>query len=181
MNAVFPTPSAGFDHPIEILDGCHERIRRQCVTIERIAAHLRAHGADADAVEAAGAVIRYFETAGAAHHRDEEDDLFPAMHRFAPSAELPAIDALIARLKADHEKLDALWSDMRARLQAVQGGDATRLDTPSATGFHAAYEQHIVLEESEVLPVARRILGPGVIEAIGTRMARRRGVTPPGS
>ena len=33
MTALFPTPAADFDHPIDMLDGCHERILRNCATI----------------------------------------------------------------------------------------------------------------------------------------------------
>src|SRR5580765_8493471 len=87
MSALFPTPSADFDHPIDILDGCHERILRNCATLERLAAHTLSHGSDAEAGVAAAGVMRYFDTAGAHHHRDEEDDLFPALQRHAPATE----------------------------------------------------------------------------------------------
>ena len=30
MSALFPSPAASFDHPIDILDGCHVRILRNC-------------------------------------------------------------------------------------------------------------------------------------------------------
>jgi len=69
---LYPSPSADFDHPIDILDGCHERIKRQCATIQRIAEHVASRGADEEARTAARAVMRYFDTAGANHHRDEE-------------------------------------------------------------------------------------------------------------
>ena len=176
MKALIPTPDAGFDHPLEILDGCHLRIRRQCETIQRLVTHLAAHGADAEAADAARAVMRFFDTAGGNHHRDEEEDLFPALHRHAPSAELHKTDNLIARLRADHDKLDALWSDMRPRLRAVIGGDGSQLDSASATAVSAAYERHVNLEEAELLPLARRVLDSDVIASLGKRMARRRGI-----
>ena len=179
MDSLFPTPSAGFDHPIDILDGCHERILRNCGVIERIAAHVAANGVDAAACAAATGVIRYFETAGANHHRDEEEDLFPALQQYVPSEELNAVFALIARLRSDHRKLDAHWADMRARLSAFTEGRDGGLTPSIASQFKAAYEAHIALEEAELLPLARRVCDEALLRALGSRMAQRRGVTYP--
>ena len=179
MDALFPSPAAGFDHPIEILDGCHERIRRNCATIERIAAHLQAAGADADAAIAAKGVVRYFDTAGADHHRDEEDDLFPTLANHVPSLELNAVFALLAKLRADHRRLEALWSDMRRRLASIERGRDGGLTPAIARTFAETYERHIALEESQLLPIARRVLDPALAAALGGRMARRRGVVHP--
>ena len=176
MDSLFPTPAAGFDHPLEILDGCHERILRNCALIGRIAAHVAAKGHDREAADAAASVIRYFDTAGANHHRDEEDDLFPALQHHAPSLELNAVFDLVSRLKSEHKRLDALWEDMRRRLSAIARGRDGDLTTQAAADFAAAYERHIALEEGELLPLARRVLGEPVLRSLGDRMARRRGV-----
>ena len=178
MDSLFPTPAAGFDHPIDILDGCHERILRNCTVIERIAAHVAAKGPDAEAATAAAGVVRYFDSAGANHHRDEEDDLFPALQQYAPSVELNAVFDLIYRLKADHARLEALWADMRLRLAALAEGRDGGLDAATASAFKAAYARHIELEEAELLPLARRVLDESLLRALGSRMARRRGVAP---
>ncbi len=179
MKPLFPTPTAGFDHPIDILDGCHEKILRNCELIERIAAHVAANGPDDEARATAASVIRYFDTAGANHHRDEEQDLFPALQHHIPSPELNALFALVFKLRADHRKLDALWVDMRARLARIAGGHDGGLSPDVAAHFHAAYRKHIALEEAEVLPLARRVLKPAVVAALGGRMAARRGAAHP--
>jgi len=176
MSALFSGPAADFDHPIDILDGCHERIRRYGMTIVRLASHLESKGADAQARAAAAGVVRYFDTAGADHHRDEEDDLFPALTRYVSSQELNALFDLLHRLRADHVRLDVLWQDMRTRLCAVVEGHANTLDATVAAGFGEAYEGHIALEEAELLPLARRVLDDDLLHALGARMARRRGV-----
>ena len=176
MDSLFPTPAAGFDHPIDILDGCHERILRNCTAIERIAAHVAHKGPDGEAAVAAAGVVRYFDTAGANHHRDEEDDLFPALQQYAPSAELNAVFDLIFRLKSDHRRLDTLWAEMRQRLSALAEGRDGGLGVPEAAAFKAAYQGHIALEEAELLPLARRVLDESLLRALGGRMARRRGV-----
>ena len=178
MDALFPSPAVGFDNPIDILDGCHERILRTCALVERIAAHVAARGPDAESAQASRSVVRYFDTAGANHHRDEEDDLFPALQQYAPSEELNAVFDLIFRLKADHKRLDAAWLAMRVRLSAIAEGRDGGITQAIAHEFAAAYESHIALEEAELLPLARRVLDPSVILDLGSRMARRRGVQP---
>lgn len=173
MDPLFPSPAAGFDEPIDILDGCHQRIRRNCVLIERLAEHLPAKGADAEAAQAARGVIRYFGEAAAHHHEDEEEDLFPALRMAAPEE---ATDALVERLLADHRRLAALWKDMNRRLDAVFAGDATAITPDVARTFAEAYEAHIRVEEGELLPLARRVLDAATLEILGGSMADRRGV-----
>ena len=179
MSAIFPATAAGFDHPIDILDGCHQRIRRHCALIGRLAEHLAAKGADAEARTAARSIVRFFETAGANHHRDEEDDLFPTLERIAPSLELNAVRDLVHRLRKDHRKLDGLWLQMRVRLGEVAAGDPVRIDPKAAAAFALAYYRHIALEEAELLPLARRLLDANLVARLGDRMARRRGASPP--
>jgi hemerythrin-like domain-containing protein len=174
MNELFASPTAGFDSPIDILDACHERILRNCRTIERLAAHLAEHGPGAEASQAAAAVMRYFDTAGANHHRDEEEDLFPALQHHVPSAELNALFALVFKLRTDHRKLDALWAEMRERLVAVAEGRDGGLTPALAASFFGAFRHHIAIEDAELLPLARRVLDERLLAALGGSMARRR-------
>jgi hemerythrin-like domain-containing protein len=176
MDSLFPSPTAGFDHPLEVLDGCHERILRNCSAIERIAEHVRIHGCDTEARTAVVNVLRYFDTAVAHHHQDEEEDLFPALQQHAPSGELNAAFALIHKLRQDHIKLDSLWARMRALLMGVLEGHDGHLTTALALQFREAYERHIATEERELLPLARRVLDEDLMHALGARMGRRRGV-----
>ncbi|HEX5635390.1 MAG TPA: hemerythrin domain-containing protein, partial [Gemmatimonadales bacterium] len=121
-------------------------------------------------------VIRYFDTAGAYHHLDEEEDLFPALQHHTPSEELNATFSLIFRLRTEHKKLDGMWAEMRSRLGEVVAGRSGGLTSAMAAAFREAYERHIAAEESELLPLARRVLPGKILELLGERMARRRGV-----
>lgn len=172
-SALFPSPAAGFDEPLDILDGCHQRIRRNCALVARIAGHLPVKGADAEAAQAARGILKYFDEAAANHHEDEEDDLFPALEVAAPGE---ATEGLVARLRDDHRRLATLWQDMRERLERVIAGDATALDAAAARAFGEAYEAHILAEEAELLPLARQVLDPSTVARLGDSMAGRRGV-----
>lgn len=177
--SLLPGPAADFDHPIDMLDGCHERIRRQCAVIAKIAAHLAAKGPDEEARQAARSVMRYFDTAGANHHRDEEEDLFPALLQAVAPGELPGTRALIGRLQAEHVGLDAAWRDMRERLEGLAERSEAALDAPSASAFGETYERHIALEEARLLPLARRVLDARTLARLGECMAQRRGAFRP--
>ena len=179
MTPLPPPPDAGFDHPLAVLDGCHARIRSTCRLIEEIAEHLAGSPADDALREAARGVVRFFDTVGASHHRDEEQDLFPAVVQFVPAAELNATRALVARLRADHARLEVAWSQMREPLLALATGGDAAIGTGAASQFATAFDRHILLEESQLLPLARRVLDARLTERIGQRMARRRGVARP--
>jgi hypothetical protein len=46
-------PAAGFDEPFAMLGACHERVRRSLALLQRLVEHAAAHGADAQARDAA--------------------------------------------------------------------------------------------------------------------------------
>ncbi|HET9578582.1 MAG TPA: hemerythrin domain-containing protein [Usitatibacter sp.] len=175
---LFDAPAAGFDHPLEILEACHGRVLRFAGLTVRIARQVAASGVDDEVREAARSVMRYFDDAGAKHHRDEEEDLFPALNRCVPDSERPALAALVTRLLDEHRELDGLWRAMREHLQALVEGRETALDPGLAEAFVEAYRRHIELEERELFPLARRLLDGKSIRVLGASMAQRRGVAP---
>lgn len=168
---MLPTPAPGFDQPLALLRACHERIQRQCATLDKFVAHLRAHGLDTEARQAAAEVHRYFSTAGRHHHEDEEQDVFPLLRGEVTLA------PLIAALEADHQRMENLWSQLQPLLAAP---DTIRDIEPLATlvgNFNSLYAAHIERENSELLPRAEQLLTGPLLAVIGARMARRRGVT----
>jgi len=179
MHELFPGPTADFDHPIDLLDHCHARILRNCRLIERIAARLQSHGPDNELREAAHQVVRFFDTAGEAHHRDEDEDLFPALLQMVPTEELGDTRALVERLLADHAQLESAWHEMRHWLRLLAAGGDSGPDPQLALELTALYARHIALEEAQLLPLARRVLEPKVAEQLGLSMAQRRGVKQP--
>lgn len=168
------SPAPDFDHPVEMLAACHDRIEDQLRTLERLREHLAANGCDEQARGAAANVIRYFDTAGEFHHEDEERDLFPALMKAANQDE--EIARVIARLVHDHEQMRRLWKDLRLELQAIGEGRSRLLNAEIAERFSALYRAHIEREEADLLPAAQRTLSADELSRIGAAMAARRGV-----
>jgi len=168
--ALFPAPAAGFDAPLDMLRACHDRMLRQLDTLMRLADHLGQHGLDEAARTAAKQVHHYFSTAAQHHHQDEEHDLFPQIVRDSELAKL------LTRLQADHEEMLQSWEALAPLL-----ADPTRITdlhafAQTAARFRRLYEQHIALENAELLPKAKDLLDATQLRELGARMAQRRGV-----
>jgi hemerythrin-like domain-containing protein len=160
----------GFDHPLDVLEACHGRIAKQCDTLDKLLAHLPAHGPDAQAQQAARAVMTYFDTAAVHHHDDEERNLFPLLEQ----AGAPGACDLVETLTLEHDKLALLWRRLRADLQQIEQGVETLLDEGLSRRFIALYRSHLEFENTRLLPLARQVLGRSEIERLGRAMAARR-------
>ena len=170
----FSAPAPTFDEPLEMLAACHERIEAQLCTLEKLIEHLAACGADRAAREAATQVMRYFDTAGANHHRDEDEDVFPLLRRLAAERDRPEVSAVINGLEEDHATMNAQWARLRTRLAAIIEGRDCRLDAEDVGGFAWLYRRHMEKESALVLPFARETVGETDRAVLGGRMAARR-------
>lgn len=162
----------GFERPLDVLEACHGRIAKQCKTLEKLIAHLPEHGADAQAQQAARAVLTYFDTAAVHHHDDEERNLFPLLEQVGA----PGACELVEALTLEHDEQALLWRDLRIALQRIRAGESSVLDAALTRRFVAANRAHLEFENTHVLPLARRVLGTAEIERLGRAMAARRGV-----
>lgn len=168
-------PAPSFDHPLEMLRACHGKILRQCDTLQKLAAHLEGHGCDTQAQQAAQAILRYFDTAGKLHHRDEEQDLFPAL-RASAGEQGPAVEALLERLLAEHVGMLEAWDALQPVLTRLAAGQPASLPPEATQRFIVSHARHVALENAELLPLAARLLDTAQLAAIGRHMAQRRGV-----
>lgn len=167
---LFSASSSDDERPLELLYACHERVRRFTTTAGRLAAHVRAHGADAEAREAASNVLRYFDLALPNHHADEEEDVFPALRRLGD----PAVDQAIDDLLAQHETLGAAWGEVRPWLTGIAEGKPAAEPPALLPAFVADYAAHAEFEERAVFSALAR-LPDDVIDDIAQRMRARRG------
>lgn len=172
----FSGPSASTEAPLEMLAACHVRVERQCATLERLLAHLPAHGSDAQARAAAAAIIRYFDTAAFLHHADEETDLFPALLESMAGSDAVCIQGLTAGLCADHRRLESLWRTLRPSLQSIAAGEPATPAPEAVREFNQLYAAHMKREDDELLPMAARLLSDQDIDRIGRAMRERRGI-----
>ncbi len=173
MKNFLSTASApSFDDPLEMLLACHGKIEAQCATLQKLLPHLATHGGDVAAQQAAQGILRYFDSAGQYHHQDEEQDLFPMLRA---TQHTEAVQ-LIARLLQEHGVLEVAWRDLRPCLVELQQGRSNTLNSEIAQRFITGYQNHIALENPQLLPLAQQLLTAAQLSALGKSMAQRRGV-----
>jgi hemerythrin-like domain-containing protein len=172
----FNSPGASTEAPLEMLAACHGRVHKQCETLGRLAAHLPTHGSDTAAQQAATAVTRYFDTAARDHHADEEEDLFPALLEAMAGSDAVCLRALTDGLVAEHRLLEARWHQLREVLTQISQGQPVELPASQVQDFVDAYAAHIEKEDTELLPMAARLLSDADITRVGTAMRVRRGI-----
>jgi pyridoxamine 5'-phosphate oxidase len=175
----FPSVAPSFDEPLEMLEACHGRIEAQLATLERLAPHVASHGCDTGARAAARAVMRYFDTSGVQHHRDEDEDLFPLLRELAAERGRAEISAVADELGREHAVMDGQWSRLRERLASIaNGAEARGLDPEELARFTWTYRRHMETEAASLLPFAKEALSEAQRAALGRRMAARREAQP---
>jgi hemerythrin-like domain-containing protein len=162
------------DEPLDTLQACHQGIEFELGVLENFAAHLAARGGDEAARSAARAVMRYFDTVAAAHHRDEDEDLFPLLRAAAARDGRDEICATLYELQREHQSMERLYARLRAELQAIAAAESARLDAELVTRFAWIYRRHMRVEGDLLLPYARQAIGPSQRAELGARMAARR-------
>ncbi|MDX8120388.1 pyridoxamine 5'-phosphate oxidase [Janthinobacterium sp. GMG2] len=168
----------GFDQPIAVLKHCHDKIRKQLTTLQKLLGHLAQHGNTADAQQAAKAVLQYFNKAAHLHHDDEEQDLMPMLQATATGDDAALLTTLVPEILADHQRMDQAWLTLRPELDAIAAGTGTQLSADGVAAYVAAYHAHMSKEEGQLAPMAKRLFSAQQMEQLGTAMQRRRGIAP---
>lgn len=165
-----------FDQPIAVLKHCHDRIRKQLATLDKLLAHLPEFGADEQARQAASAVLKYFEKAAHLHHDDEEQDLIPMLRAVAQGEDAATLQALAPVILQDHKDMDAIWQDLHEQLTAIAEGQSTVLSASAVQRFSQRYSSHMEREEGTMAPMALRLFSPEQMAQLGKAMQARRGI-----
>jgi len=175
-------PSPTFQQPLELLSDCHRRVEsflRDLIVVAEQAGGGELNAKQREALETA---LRYFREAAPKHTADEEESLFPRMRALGDAATGEAL-AKIDALEADHhvakhshdvvEQLGRAWL-AQGRLSA---DDAAHL-TEHLRALRSIYERHIAVEDSEIFPLAAKVVPQNQLAEVGREMARRRGQDP---
>ncbi len=141
-----------------------------------LAGRVKDNGCDDEGRQVAAALMRYFDTAARFHHEDEEEDLLPRMMAAATIGRGSRLTRMVAEVATEHQEMDRIWKELRARLQEISAGENLPLDVLVVDRFVKLYASHITLEESNVYPLAEMLLSREDLEQIGAAMAERRGI-----
>lgn len=179
MTDALPGSAPGFDQPIAVLKHCHDRIRKQLATLDKLMPHLAAHGADEQARQAASAVMKYFDKSAHWHHADEEENLLPMLQATAQGEDAALLAQLGPVIIDEHRQMDAMWQGLHEQLSAVAGGAAGTLRETDVRRFADMYAAHMEREESQIAPMAKRLFSAQQMAQLGHAMQVRRGIAGP--
>ena len=150
----------------------HDRLQRMLRLLQWLRLHLTTMGCDAQARDAAGELLPFFDQAAPAHHEDEERHVFPPLLAAGQHVQT------VYRLQREHLEWAVLGPLGRAGLQRVAAG-AWDGFAPDDEGllerFARLYDWHIAAEDELVFPAAAQALDEASLAAIAEDMARRRG------
>lgn len=112
------------------------------------------------AVDVASHVLELMDHAVTSHHREEEEELFPAVLQSSrPGLERERVQQMVARLTDEHREIEGLWKRLRPQVRKAASGKAGELKQDAVDLLVTVYRMHARGEEREFLPLARDILG----------------------
>jgi len=168
-----------FRDPIEFLYGEHERIRRTCDSLRRLADDLTAVGAR----ETAASVLQFLEFDLPLHLADEEQDLFPLLRQRSPAQEPTVHDKVISTLEVleqEHRNDIEQGYTLLPALRMIAAGEKPAdpaMFLHYVRAFAALQRSHQALENRVILPAALDRLGKDDLEQLGRRIAARHGIS----
>lgn len=149
--------TAGADPAIKNFSDCHVGIIGALRDLDQLPGCLESARR---AREIAQRVRTHFRDVILAHHAEEESQLFPAVQSSATDGEERArVDQLVARLTAEHRRVEAEFALIEPVLSHAERGQEADLDPGRVGALVSEYLAHARFEEDVFLPLAQEILG----------------------
>ena len=175
----------GFDQPLGLLSDCHRRIENFLAMLIRVLeqSNQGATPLSDEQRRALEAALKYFEVAAPRHTQDEEESLFPRMRGSRDPSAARAFERLDA-LEHDHREADVAHAAVdRLGRQWLGAGvlpaPASREIGELLHKLRDLYARHIAVEDTELFPLAARLLDDKQLQQVGSEMAQRRGLQHP--
>jgi iron-sulfur cluster repair protein YtfE (RIC family) len=155
LNQISPlAPQSKTEDAVDLLTGCHDRIRYFTGAAVRLA---HAQGASADDIrQTAAGVHRYYTVSLPLHEADEEDTLRPRLGAIADEK----VKHALAAMHDQHQAIDELLERLLPLLVLVKGNPenlhAVAGEMCSITGaLEDVFRGHLQMEEEVIFPAIR--------------------------
>ncbi len=174
MMVDFQAKSSHSNNPIDALARDHVIHTRLCDWLEEIADGLP-NQINQDLCAKVSAALK---SELRLHHDDEEKGLFPLLRKQAATE--PGLFEIINHLTHEHEADESFAVDLIEDLDGMAAGEYPKnpdMFGYMLRGFFEGYRRHIAWENTVLLPLARRCLGPGDLKQLSTCMKQNRVAT----
>jgi hemerythrin-like domain-containing protein len=175
LNAIRTSPETAVteETAADLLLGCHHRIRHFTDVALRLAQN---PGAPAqDRVDACKAVLRYFTVALPLHEADENESVYPRLRSVLPEGVLAQANAAMVE---QHRAINSALAQLIPLWRAIesdpeQQGALARL-FPATRHLQQLWDEHLKLEEEQVIPAMHAHLPQDALDEIFDEMRGRR-------
>lgn len=170
-----PASVSSANDAIEMLLGCHERIRHFSAVALKLA---HAQGASpADIAEAADSLHRYFTVSLPLHEADENESLDSRLRKAVPDGDTVVIACNTMMEEHEHidevvERLVPLWMLVKNNPEKLDelAGEMCQL----AGRLGELFSRHLQLEEETIFPALQRLLNDEELGGMVREMKARR-------
>jgi hemerythrin-like domain-containing protein len=112
------------------------------------------------AQDTAQRTVDFFRVAVFEHHKEEEEELFPAVLESSHAEEeRQLVSTLVEALTVEHRLIEALWRQLEPELKQIAKGQGFQINAPLLEDLVSRYQLHAQSEEAQFLPLAHDILG----------------------
>ena len=148
----------GAASPLGIYSACHARTLEQCAQLRSLASNMDHPGFHVHNQDIARGLLAHFDVVQIRNHADEEQCLFTALLDSMSAADPVCLREMTCDLTGEHRSLERMWSMLRERVEGASRGIPTRFDEDEVRAFVAAWVRHIEFEETQLLPMASRLI-----------------------
>ena len=157
MNTATSTANTSTDNAVDQFSHAHVGIVMQ---LDRLATLPALLAPARMAQDTAQRTLEFFRVAVFEHHKEEEEELFPAVLESAQTGEERIlVSTLVDALTVEHRLIEGLWRQLEPALKAIAKGQGFHLDAPLLQDLVSRYHAHARSEETQFLPLAEKILG----------------------
>jgi iron-sulfur cluster repair protein YtfE (RIC family) len=174
LNQISPAPPAPvIEDAVDVLTGCHNRIRHFTGAAVKLA---HAQGASADDVaQTAARVHRYYSVSLPLHEADEEETLQPRLSKMGDEEVRHALQAMHDQHEAIDELLERLLPLLVMVMNNPQSLHQVAAEMCSITkALDEVFGAHLAMEEGVIFPAIRAVLPSGVQDEMLREMRERR-------
>jgi hemerythrin-like domain-containing protein len=168
------TQTARPENAVDLLLGCHDRIRHFTELALRMA---EAHSAPAnERAQVARAVLQYYTVALPLHEADEEESIYPRLRDALPSGVLAeANDAMLVQ----HLEIDSLIAELVPMWRQLEDDPSQQVEfytelLTRTQKLQRVWTSHLQLEEERIVPAIREYITGKDLAAIQKEMRARR-------
>jgi hemerythrin-like domain-containing protein len=170
-----------FSDPTGLLSDCHRRVEMFIGSLRAVAESCERELTE-ESRRALESSLRYFREAAPKHTADEEESLFPRLRQIEDPELRQALEQL-DELERDHrwaEPLHAQVDELGTRYlrDGRLASEEAALFRSATTKLFEMYQRHIEVEDKQVFPAAKKLLGPALSREIAAEMEARRGLKP---